>query len=893
MIIGIDIGSCFSKACVKDDLNRYNPVTVTLEGYRGKSYLMPSVASVRYNDLLVGYAAIDNRLKAPAFFINNFRDDIGGGAPYHFDHIQILPEDIYKKHLQALKQAAEQQYGKMVERAAIAYPAWFSAEQLKQIKQAAVSAGLLDAIFISEPVAIAKNNRLAADGNVLIIDIGAGISFSIIRYANNEVTIIGEPKRLPQCGGNEIDRILFKDISDKIGAGKVEELGAQNPNLPLLINSHIEILARQTKERLAIAQEAEGDINVGMDIITYHLDRQTFNGLISTMVEEAMQALTILLAETNLKPADLGNVILCGGGANIPFIRERVEVLLERRIDTSYNRELICAAGAIDSLDSKESFDPASKTNNAGNGSVKAGSCPNCGSALNARFNYCTNCGHVLYFPGFVLDDMKDGYRATVKNVMADIITGSVYNGPALASATVARMVKTIRTAQHLTGKEPFSAQIAPGLVTEMQDFLERCVSGEFHIALIGSIKAGKSTMLNALLQKDLASVNAAPETATLTKFRASEGQNRVRVSFYTKEEWASFWQSIDSKNNNPFFESYKDAGAEKFVSQWVGHHDITMDFPDDKSFRDEIAKWSSAASVGSFFVKELEISIKEFNVPKEIVFVDTPGLNDPVAFRSDITKKYMKRANIVVVCVTAEKLIGPDLETIFNAFANTRYNPGKIYVLATKIDKLNERVNDWKTIRAVWIKLLAGPECYNSRELAERQLIPVSAYEEILLQKFNPALMEDRSERFKYRKNFEDILFQITGNEDIIQLDSADIRQKVSEFNNMRKARQILMQDEVQRSKNLLLQDISEKYKLLKAQLIRDYGLVNKSQHQLLNDLNAGIETVMERQRGLRSSMEKNEQDQAELAKKLAIFREGLTEKVNRLIKSIKDLKK
>ena len=82
-----------------------------------------------------------------------------------------------------------------------------------------------------------------------------------------------------------------------------------------------------------------------------------------------------------------------------------------------------------------------------------------------------------------------------------------------------------------------------------------------FHIAFVGTIKAGKSTLINALLGRNLASTSVTPETAVLTKFRSS-AQDYVKVTFYSSYEWAQLWNSI-SNNADVFKQEYAALNAE------------------------------------------------------------------------------------------------------------------------------------------------------------------------------------------------------------------------------------------------------------------------------------------------------------------------------------------
>ena len=61
--------------------------------------------------------------------------------------------------------------------------------------------------------------------------------------------------------------------------------------------------------------------------------------------------------------------------------------------------------------------------------------------------------------------------------------------------------------------------------------FVELCENPEFEIALVGTIKTGKSTLINALLGHDYTPTDITPETAALTKFRKSDN-DYIRIIF-------------------------------------------------------------------------------------------------------------------------------------------------------------------------------------------------------------------------------------------------------------------------------------------------------------------------------------------------------------------------
>ncbi|AMJ41397.1 dynamin family protein [Anaerotignum propionicum] len=270
---------------------------------------------------------------------------------------------------------------------------------------------------------------------------------------------------------------------------------------------------------------------------------------------------------------------------------------------------------------------------------------------------------------------------------------------------------------------------ISSNVIHNLSRFLDMCQNPEFHIAFVGAIKAGKSTLINALLGQDLASTAVTPETAALTKFKAAEKQNYVNLTFYSQEEWNILWNSVRESKAEVFMQEYGELNAEAEKNNWLNKEPVTKFFDNIEELKEEIKKWTSSKEATHYFVKEVEVGIINSNIPKGVVYVDTPGLDDPVRYRSDITRTYIDRANAVLVCVKSDALTGGELATIYSVFANSRYNPEKIYVVGTQLDTLNRPNENWKEQKQEWMKHLSKKGCFGSNSLAQSKLLSVAAY--------------------------------------------------------------------------------------------------------------------------------------------------------------------
>ena len=263
---------------------------------------------------------------------------------------------------------------------------------------------------------------------------------------------------------------------------------------------------------------------------------------------------------------------------------------------------------------------------------------------------------------------------------------------------------------------------------TEMMQFLDNCRHPEFQIAFVGTIKTGKSTLINSLLGGNYASMDVTPETAALTKFRYSV-QDYVQVTFYSPEEWRTLWKSI-SRAADAFMKEYRELNAEEIKDKWVGHKSIFIELENSK-ISEELTKWSSSKHAEHYFVKEIEVGISSLpsNFPSEVVFVDTPGLSDPVGYRSDITRGYIRKANAVFMCIDAQKIQKEEIETISSVFSFASNKRNKVFVIATHWDVLNDLVADWEKQLSYLEKRLVGPGFYPDEATARSNIMKSAAY--------------------------------------------------------------------------------------------------------------------------------------------------------------------
>lgn len=131
------------------------------------------------------------------------------------------------------------------------------------------------------------------------------------------------------------------------------------------------------------------------------------------------------------------------------------------------------------------------------------------------------------------------------------------------------KIKKIQETAQERIKQKDNYAGVYKKVYKLTNEFMQKCNDEKLEIAVVGTVKAGKSSLINALIGKELASVNATPETSVLVKYRTTKTENYMKITYYTADEWNRLWASASKVNN--FVNEYNATNAEKIKYDYLG----------------------------------------------------------------------------------------------------------------------------------------------------------------------------------------------------------------------------------------------------------------------------------------------------------------------------------
>src|SRR5271168_4964817 len=365
--VGIDLGTTNSLVAYLD-LQTNQPKCIP--GPYG-STLCPSVVSLDPDGSIVGGEAARKRLLTqPDRTIYSVKRLMGRGPadvqselklfPFRIDPanknvIRVMlgdkiftPPEISAFILRELRQWAEAHFGESVDRAVITVPAYFNDAQRQATKDAGKIAGIEVLRLVNEPTAAALAYGLHEKqrGRVAVYDLGGGtfdISvLKLISTAEGDIYQVLSTNGDTHLGGDDIDNRLLAHLQQDILDLRRFDITWQPELMQELRKAFIAV-----KHELSEGNEAilRLPLPKGADYTTT-FTRAAFEGWIRPIIDRTMGPVKQALADAQLKPSDIEEVVLVGGATRTPLVRRTVEEFFGGKPHIELNPDEVVALGA-------------------------------------------------------------------------------------------------------------------------------------------------------------------------------------------------------------------------------------------------------------------------------------------------------------------------------------------------------------------------------------------------------------------------------------------------------------------------------------------------------------------------------------------------------------------
>jgi len=327
------------------------------------SRTLPSIVGYKKDKILVGKQARVFAEREPENVKSVFKRKMGTAESFPVKSLNQskTPIELSTEILKELKTFVNN--GDILDAVVITIPASFGVIQSNATKEAGVQAGFKQVILLQEPIAASlayanmKKEKEMQEGQWLVYDLGGGtFDVALIKIKDGEMKVI-DHEGDNFLGGADFDRMIiekliipklskeyyFSNLEDamKSTSGKYNALYLRL--LSKVEDAKIILSAKKSTEIEVLGFEDEEGSKVDLEII---ITRSEFNEFIKSEIDRTIEMIKKILTKNSLKPTDLQFILMVGGSTYIPYIRSRVEEVLQIPINCEIDPTIAVATGA-------------------------------------------------------------------------------------------------------------------------------------------------------------------------------------------------------------------------------------------------------------------------------------------------------------------------------------------------------------------------------------------------------------------------------------------------------------------------------------------------------------------------------------------------------------------
>lgn len=355
--IGIDLGTTNSAICSYDGEN--------LKLYKSPEQhdVTPSAIFIdKRGNKHVGLRAYNNSAHDPENAATLFKRFMGTSTPIKLAaaNMNMTPQECSSEILKTLfGYLPEEMRNDPDTGTVITVPAAFNQMQKDATQAAADLAGLGKVALMQEPVAAVMSvmRHRKGDGIFIVYDLGGGtLDVAIAESISGRVSLLSHGG-VAMCGGRDFDRHIFDNV--------VKPWLLKNFDLPddLSSNAQYQSLKRKAtwaaeKAKIELSQKDSAKISLSeMELATkdssgkemyldIEFDRPTFEALISSLIDDSINAVRETMEKSNLSAHDIERIVFVGGPTHYKPLRDKVAFQLGIAASTDVNPMTAVAEGA-------------------------------------------------------------------------------------------------------------------------------------------------------------------------------------------------------------------------------------------------------------------------------------------------------------------------------------------------------------------------------------------------------------------------------------------------------------------------------------------------------------------------------------------------------------------
>lgn len=356
---GIDLGTTNSSIAkfVKGDVEVFKNPMETGNG------TLPSVVYYKKDKIVIGNSAKTYLERDSKNVFSIFKRKMGTTESYKVNSIDQIktPIELSSEILKELKGFV--QSGEQVDAAVITIPASFDSIQSNATKEAGILAGFKQVVLLQEPIAASlayankRKEKELGNGQWLVYDLGGGtFDVALIKIKDGEMKVL-DHEGDNFLGGADFDNLIVENLiipflNSKFKFDNLEnELKSLSGKRNALYYKLLH-LAEKAKITLSAKTSAEIELRDFSDDndeeidISLEITRSEYENLIKDSVDKTIEMIKKILVRNSLKSSDIQFTLMVGGSTYSPYVRKRVEEILQIPINCDIDPTTAISIGA-------------------------------------------------------------------------------------------------------------------------------------------------------------------------------------------------------------------------------------------------------------------------------------------------------------------------------------------------------------------------------------------------------------------------------------------------------------------------------------------------------------------------------------------------------------------
>ena len=192
---------------------------------------------------------------------------------------------------------------------------------------------------------LAHDRDLGPDAVIAVVDFGgSSVDVTLVRRTDTAFDLVADPVTLTEVGGADLDAIVLSLVESALG--DITSSVGHDDHAGMVALRRVRASCRDAKERLSSERTAVVEVALPHARGRVEITRDAFERAAEPALDDAVALLLSAIDDAGLIPADISQVLLTGGSANIPRLAELVSEGTGLRVVVDATPELAVAQGA-------------------------------------------------------------------------------------------------------------------------------------------------------------------------------------------------------------------------------------------------------------------------------------------------------------------------------------------------------------------------------------------------------------------------------------------------------------------------------------------------------------------------------------------------------------------